>query len=155
MTTPTPLHGPTQDFLKALASETRQQIMLLFTGGKELTVGEVADCCGLGQSTTSEQLTILRRGGLVQSTRDGKLVRYRADPTTINARLGELQTYLACCCPPVTDDSADSIKSTSPASPSVTPPRSPTSMAACTAADNSHDQRRPPGQQTSSSRPAE
>ncbi|MDG6106146.1 winged helix-turn-helix transcriptional regulator [Dactylosporangium aurantiacum] len=97
---PAALHGPTQDFLKALASETRQQIMLLFTGGAELTVGEVAECCGLGQSTTSEQLAVLRRGGLVQSTRDGKLVRYRADPAAISARLNDLQTYLACCCPP-------------------------------------------------------
>jgi DNA-binding transcriptional ArsR family regulator len=100
MTTPAALHGSTQDFLKALASETRQQIMLLFADGSERTVGEIAECCGLGQSTTSEQLAILRRGGLVQSTRDGKLVRYRADPATISARLGELQQYLACCCPP-------------------------------------------------------
>lgn len=99
MTTPT-IDGPTQYFLKALASETRQQIMLLFAGGTQLTVGEVADACGLGQSTASEQLAILKRGGLVQSTRDGKLVRYRADPTTIAARLTELQNYLACCCPP-------------------------------------------------------
>ena len=100
MTTPPALDGPTHDFLKALASETRQQIMMLFAGGTQLTVGEVADRCGLGQSTTSEQLAVLRRGGLVQSSRDGKLVRYRADPTTIAARLTELQGYLACCCPP-------------------------------------------------------
>lgn len=100
MTTPAAIDGPTQDFLKALASETRQQIMLLFAGGQQLTVGQVADRCGLGLSTTSEQLAILKRGGLVQSARDGKLVRYRADPTTIGARLGDLQNYLACCCPP-------------------------------------------------------
>ena len=100
MTTPPALDGPTHDFLKALASETRQQVMMLFAAGAQLTVGEVADGLGLGQSTASEQLAILRRGGLVQSTRDGKLVRYRADPTTIAARLSELQSYLACCCPP-------------------------------------------------------
>ena len=100
MTTPPALDGPAQDFLKALASETRQQIMILFAGGKQLTVGEVAECCGLGQSTASEQLAILRRGGLVSATRDGKLVRYRADPATIGDRLNELQGYLACCCPP-------------------------------------------------------
>src|SRR6185437_12402047 len=94
------LDGHTQDFLKALASDTRQQIMMLFAGGTQLTVGEVAECCGLGQSTTSEQLAILRRGGLVQSTREGKLVRYQADPGTIAARLADLQRYLACCCPP-------------------------------------------------------
>ena len=99
-TAPTALHGPARDFLKALASETRQQIMLLFAGGRQLTVGEIAQCCDLGQSTASEQLAILRRGGLVQSTRDGKLVRYRANPDTISARLADLQGYLACCCPP-------------------------------------------------------
>ena len=99
MTTPPPLDGQTQDFLKALASETRQQIMMLFAGGAQLTVGEVADRCNLGQSTTSEQLAILRRGGLVQSTRDGRLVHYRADPTTIAAQLRQLQSYLASCCP--------------------------------------------------------
>ncbi|GAA4975276.1 ArsR/SmtB family transcription factor [Actinoplanes utahensis] len=110
MTTHTaPLDVPVQDFLKALASETRQQILLLFADGRELTVGEVASCCGLGQSTTSEQLAVLRRGGLVTSTRDGKLVRYRADPATIGARLADLQGYLACCCPPTsgTDSQPD------------------------------------------------
>jgi DNA-binding transcriptional ArsR family regulator len=101
---PPAIDGPTRDFLKALASETRQQMMLLFAGGQQLTVGEIADGCGLGQSTTSEQLAILKRGGLLQSTRDGKLVRYRADPTTIAARLGALQTYLACCCPPASSE---------------------------------------------------
>lgn len=99
-TTPMPLDGSTQEFLKALASETRQQIMLLFAGGRQFTVGEIATACGLGQSTASEQLAILRRGGLVASTRDGKLVRYRADPAAIGARIAELQSYLACCCPP-------------------------------------------------------
>jgi DNA-binding transcriptional ArsR family regulator len=102
MTTPSALDGSAQDFLKALASETRQQIMLLFAGGRELTVSEVASACGLGQSTASEQLALLRRGGLVTATRDGKLVRYRADPVAIGARLAGLQQYLACCCPPPT-----------------------------------------------------
>ena len=105
MSAPT-VDGPTQDFLKALASETRQQIMMLFAGGTQLTVGEVADGCGLGLSTASEQLSILKRGGLVLSTRDGKLVRYRADPTTIATRLADLQTYLACCCPPTINTDA-------------------------------------------------
>ncbi|MEO3745322.1 metalloregulator ArsR/SmtB family transcription factor [Plantactinospora sp. B5E13] len=99
MNTPAALDGPTQDFLKALASETRQQIMMLFAGGQQLTVGEVADRCGLGQSTASEQLALLRRGGLLSSTRHGKLVRYRADTPSITARLTDLQNYLGRCCP--------------------------------------------------------
>jgi DNA-binding transcriptional ArsR family regulator len=108
MTTPPPaLDGSARDFLKALASETRQQIMTLFAGGGQLTVGEVAERCGLGQSTASEQLAILRRGGLVTATRSGKLVRYRADPAAIGSRLDELRGYLACCCPPEAEAGQD------------------------------------------------
>jgi DNA-binding transcriptional ArsR family regulator len=107
MSTTVALDGSTQDFLKALASEARQQVMMLFAGGAELTVGEVAARCGLGQSTASEQLALLRRGGLVVSRRDGKLVRYRADPETIRLRLGDLERYLTVCCPPPLPARAD------------------------------------------------
>jgi DNA-binding transcriptional ArsR family regulator len=93
------LDQTTRAFLKAMASETRQQILLLFAGGAELTVGEVADRAGLGQSTASEQLARLRRGGLLTCTRDGKLVRYRADRDGIAEQLAELQDYLRRCCP--------------------------------------------------------
>ncbi len=99
-TTAPDLDSSTRAFLKALASETRQELLLLFAGGAELTVGEVAERAGLGQSTTSEQLARLRDGGLVRSTREGKLVRYRADRAGIAAQLTELQRYLAACCPP-------------------------------------------------------
>lgn len=37
------LDPATADFLRALASETRQRVMFQFTGGVELTVGEVAE----------------------------------------------------------------------------------------------------------------
>jgi DNA-binding transcriptional ArsR family regulator len=87
-------------FLRALASESRQEMMLLFAGGAELTVGAVAGRMGVGQSTASEQLARLRDGGILTSRRDGKTVYYRADPVTSTAVLTELQTYLASCCPP-------------------------------------------------------
>ena len=92
------LDSRTRDFLKALASETRQEIMLLFAGGAELTVGEVAERAGVGQSTASEQLSLLRDAGLVRAERDGKLVRYRADRDGIVAELAEFQRYLRACC---------------------------------------------------------
>src|SRR5690606_41696720 len=57
----------TADFLKALASETRQLVMQQFAGSRELTVGEIAERCGLKPSTASEHLSLLRRGGLVRS----------------------------------------------------------------------------------------
>ena len=89
-----------QRFLKALASENRQQTMLLFAGGAELSVGEVAARLGTGQSTASQQLALLRDGGLLSARRDGKTVWYRADPGAIDSMLGELRDYLRSCCPP-------------------------------------------------------
>ena len=97
-TAPPDLDSRTREFLKALASETRQAIMLLFAGGAELTVGEVAERAAIGQSTASEQLALLRDAGLVQAARDGKLVRYRADRDGILAQLAEFQRYLRACC---------------------------------------------------------
>ncbi|MEU3218786.1 metalloregulator ArsR/SmtB family transcription factor [Streptomyces sp. NPDC006971] len=90
----------TADFLKALVSETRQKVMQQFTGGIELTVGEIAERCALKPSTTSEHLSLLRRGGLVVSRKEGKQVFYRADGTAMAERVASLQAYLARCCPP-------------------------------------------------------
>ena len=94
------LDDATRAFLKALASETRQQLLMLFADGGELTVGEVATRAGIGQSTASEQLALLRGGGLLESTREGKVVRYRADRDRIATQLAALQNYLSRCCPP-------------------------------------------------------
>jgi DNA-binding transcriptional ArsR family regulator len=92
-----------QDFLKGLASEQRQQVVQLFAGGVELTVGTVAERMGVGQSNASQQLAILRRGGILSSRRVGKEVRYRVDAVTIEKSLDELKSYLRECCPPDAD----------------------------------------------------
>lgn len=92
------LSAVTHDFLKALASPTRQRVMLLFARGEELSVGEVAGKAGLGQSTASEQLALLRRGGILTSRRDGKVVLYRANREGVSEALSDLQRYLLACC---------------------------------------------------------
>lgn len=94
------LDPATADFLRALASETRQRVMFQFAGGAELTVGEVAERCGLKASTASEHLSLLRRGGLVVARKEGRQVFYRADGPAMAGRLSALQAYLAVCCPP-------------------------------------------------------
>ncbi len=88
----------THEFLKALASPTRQRIMLLFARGAELSVNEIAERAGVGQSTASQQLALLRRGGIVTSRREGKVVLYRADREGTAAALADLQAYLESCC---------------------------------------------------------
>lgn len=89
---------PTNDFLKALASPTRQRIMLLFGEGSELSVGEVALRAGISQATASQQLMLLRRGGVVVSRRDGKTVFYRADRDGMLRALSDLRSHLLICC---------------------------------------------------------
>lgn len=88
----------THEFLKALASPTRQRIMLLFARGTELSVGAVADRIGISQSTASQQLTLLRRGRILTCRREGKTVYYRADREGSLTALADLQSYLLTCC---------------------------------------------------------
>lgn len=97
-TAPAELAVATHDFLKALASPTRQRIMLLFARGAELSVNEVAEQAGVSQSAASQQLDLLRRGGVVRSRREGKAVLYRADKQGAAAALADLQAYLQNCC---------------------------------------------------------
>lgn len=90
-----------QDFLRALASETRQRILFqVFLDGQEHTVGDVAQAAGLGQSTASEHLAALRRAGILHARREGKEVFYRPDRSRILAQLGALTDLLTRCCPP-------------------------------------------------------
>lgn len=88
-----------QEFLKALANETRQNILFLFATGQELTVGQVAEQAGIGQSTASENLTVLKRAGIVQSRREGKTVFYTPHRTRMMALVDQLKAYLTTCCP--------------------------------------------------------
>ncbi|MEU8204986.1 metalloregulator ArsR/SmtB family transcription factor [Streptosporangium sp. NPDC049046] len=87
-------------FLKAMASDTRQQILMLFAGGIELTVSQVAERMSLAQSATSTHLATLRDGGVLSARREWKTVYYRADPGRIGQALADLQLSLQACCPP-------------------------------------------------------
>jgi len=83
-----------QAFLRALGNETRQTILFLFANHQQLTVGEIAE---LAQSTASEHLTMLKRAGLLISTRQGKEVIYQADTQRMVAYAEELVVYLKTC----------------------------------------------------------
>lgn len=92
------LSAATHEFLKALGNPMRQRIMLLFYKGAELSVGEVAERLGIGQSTASEQLTQLRQGRILTARREGKTVLYRSDREGMLEALEDLKTYLLTCC---------------------------------------------------------
>lgn len=83
-----------QDLLKALANETRQRIMFLFLDGRPRSVGEIAEQIGIGQSTASEHLNQLRRGGAMKSQRMGKEVYYCPDRQRLLETLQQLTALL-------------------------------------------------------------
>ncbi|MGP3929442.1 ArsR/SmtB family transcription factor [Nonomuraea sp. KM88] len=85
-------------FLKALANPARQRIMLLFARGAELSVNQVAELAHIGQPRASEQLAELKRGGILTSRKQGKVVLYRADKQRVVQALADLQEYLRYCC---------------------------------------------------------
>ncbi len=74
----------TVNFAKALADETRQQIMRLCCC-KWLSVGEIVDALDVSQPTVSHHLGILRAAGLVKVRRQGKQVLYTLDQGVIAA----------------------------------------------------------------------
>jgi DNA-binding transcriptional ArsR family regulator len=69
------------DALGALAHETRLAVfrMLVVAGPDGMIAGAIAERCGVPPSTMSHHLATLERAGLVQSARESRLIRYRAD----------------------------------------------------------------------------
>lgn len=63
------------EFLPALASETRQAILELLVS-REMTVIGLTEEMGLSQPTVSHHLAILRRAGLVKVRREGQWTFY-------------------------------------------------------------------------------
>ena len=89
----------TLSFIKALASEPRMKILLLFTDGQERTVNEIKDAIEFSQSTTSEHLALMKRAGILASNKQGKEVYYQPDRTKILYFLETISSVLRNCCP--------------------------------------------------------
>jgi len=62
--------------LKALAHPLRLRILEVLREG-ERSVGEIGDLGNFAQPALSQQLSILRKAGLVETRKEGKLVYYR------------------------------------------------------------------------------
>jgi ArsR family transcriptional regulator len=64
-------------FFKALADETRLQILLLLMGEEELCVCDIMRALGITQSKASRHLRYLFNVGLVSDRREGVWMNYR------------------------------------------------------------------------------
>ena len=92
--------------LRVLADPTRLRMLRLLEA-EELTVAELQEILGMGQSRTSSQLAQLRAGGLVTDRRAGKHTFYRlADDGDFNRQVLALAREAACDLPECDIDDA-------------------------------------------------
>lgn len=67
----------TVEIFRSLASQARLCIIRELSGETEKCVSDLVDCCGLGWSTVSHHLAILREAGIVSDEKRGQQVFYR------------------------------------------------------------------------------
>ncbi|HJV20612.1 MAG TPA: metalloregulator ArsR/SmtB family transcription factor [Sediminibacterium sp.] len=76
--------------LRAINHKLRQQIIKLLDEHVKMTVTELYVKLRLEQSVASQHLAILRRAGIVSTTREGKFIYYSVNYT----RLGEVVGFV-------------------------------------------------------------
>jgi ArsR family transcriptional regulator, arsenate/arsenite/antimonite-responsive transcriptional repressor len=83
--------------LAALGQSTRLAIFRLLVGKEPtgMSAGALADAVGCPHNTLSTHVAILARAGLVNGTRDGRTITYRADAAGTRALIAFLVTD--CC----------------------------------------------------------
>ncbi len=79
--------------LRSLASPNRLRILHLLAE-RPREVNELSDSLGLGQAATSQHLGAMRRAGLVESIRDGRVRRYQVVDPQILAACGLMRSVL-------------------------------------------------------------
>ena len=77
------------EFCKALADETRQQILEMLME-RELCVSDIVDAFNISQPTISHHLNILKQFNLVTSRKDGKQVFYSINRDNVVSCCGKL-----------------------------------------------------------------
>ena len=88
----------TINFLRLLADPTRLRLLLLLEE-EELSVAELQEILGMGQSRISSHLAQLKRAGVVEDRRAGKNVYYglteKEERNSARAKVNELTRVLA------------------------------------------------------------
>ena len=77
------------EFCKALADDTRQQILGMLKDG-EMCVSDIVAAFNMSQPTISHHLSILKQFGLVTSRKEGKQVFYAIDHDNVVECCGKL-----------------------------------------------------------------
>ena len=71
---------PPADIFRILGDPTRRAMFERLAGEGELSVGDLVTGSGVSQPAVSQHLAVLRQAGLVSERREGRFVRYSAQP---------------------------------------------------------------------------
>lgn len=99
--------------LKVLANADRLVLLCRLAQG-EFCVGELEEDLGIRQPTLSQQLTVLRTEGLVDTRREGKHIYYRLISEDAEAVMQVLHSRLCGATPHTPAAPASPVTSTSP-----------------------------------------
>ena len=92
-----PLLAP--DLFKALGDVNRLTLLSTLAERPEPTsVGDLSSCCPIDLSVVSRHLAILRRAGVLEATRRGRSVLYRARLRHLARKLRSIADALERCC---------------------------------------------------------
>ncbi len=84
----------------ALGDPTRATLLAcLAKCGRPCAVGEIAECCSVDMSVVSRHLALMARAGIVDSVREGRVVRYAVRFHELVVMLRDLADALEHCCP--------------------------------------------------------
>ncbi|KUL92958.1 ArsR family transcriptional regulator [Bosea sp. WAO] len=86
--------GEVAELLRTLANRNRLMLVCTLVEG-EYSVGQLEEMLGIRQPTLSQQLTVLREAGLVETRRDAKQIFYRLTAAKA-ARLVEALHQIFC-----------------------------------------------------------
>ena len=78
----------------ALGDEHRQRILLTFSRGERLNVGQIVEVSTLSRSAVSHHLKILREAGVLRSEKLGKEVWFWIDKDFLEESLHAVLTYI-------------------------------------------------------------
>ena len=76
--------------LRAINHKLRQQILHLIEQNERMTVTEIYIQLRLEQSVASQHLAIMRRAGIVKTTREGKFIWYSVN----NQRIDDISRFV-------------------------------------------------------------
>ena len=68
------------DLFRTFADPTRRALFERLSAKGELSVGDLTAGAGVSQPAVSQHLAVLRQAGLVTERRDGRFIRYAAQP---------------------------------------------------------------------------